>query len=144
MKKYIIAFLFFVMLPCFCFAEREQTVPIKTIERDDYTIQVKQYDKKYPVVMYVVFKNSVPVLSELNKILKTELLTYVNAENIKSPVIISSWFDDQVSDNLEKIELNRNYGAYVFYTDSKGKQIVTFTDYLKYLKKKKEDEKKKQ
>ena len=94
--------------------------------------------------MYVVFKDSVPILSELNKILKTELLTYVNTENIKDTVIISCWFNDQVSDNLEKIEFNRNYGAYVFYTDEKGKQVVTFVDYIKYLKKKKEDEKKKQ
>lgn len=143
MKKYIVALLLSVLFPIFSFAE-EQNVPVKIIERDDYQIQVKQYNKKYPIVMYVVFKDSVPILSELNKILKTELLAYVNTENIKSPVIISSWFNDQVSDNLEKIELNRNYGAYVFYMDSKGKQIVTFADYLKILKKKKEDEKKKQ
>ncbi len=137
------------LFPICSFAEQDkenedskQNVSVKTIERDNYQIQIKQYDQKYPVIMYVVFKDSVPVLSELNKILKTELLTYVNTENIKDTVIISSWFDDQVSDNFEKIELTKSYGAYVFCIDEKGKQVLTFSDYLKYLKKKKEDEKK--
>lgn len=129
-----------MLFPIYSFSE-EQNVPIKIIERDDYKIQVKRYDKKYPVVMYVVFKDSVPVLSEINKILKTELLTYVNSENIKDTVIISAWFDDQVSDKLEKIELTKNYGAYVFFSDEKGKQVLTFSDYLKYLKKKKDEKK---
>ncbi len=134
------------LVSSYSFAEQgqsnEQNVPVKIIEKEEYNIQVKQYDKKYPVVMYVVFKDSVPVLSELNKILKTELLTYVNSENIKDTVIISAWYDDQVSDNIEKIELTKNYGSYVFFSDEKGKQVVTFPEYLKYLKKKKENEKK--
>ena len=145
-KKYFVISILAILfaLPCICFAEQSiQNVPVKVIEKEEYNIQIKQYDKKYPVIMYVVFKDSVPVLSELNKILKTELLTYVNSENIKDTVIISAWFDDQVSDNLEKIELTKTYGAYVSYTNERGRHIVPFSDYLKYLKKKKEDEKKK-
>ena len=110
---------------------------LKVIDRENYTVQIKRYGQRYPIVLYVIFKDSTPLLDEISKIIKTEMLYYVNTENVKDTIIGSARFDDRVSDNLEKIELTKNYGAFVFMHDAKGGQIIKFPDYLKYLKKKK-------
>lgn len=165
------------LLPNFCFAENEEEqikqedVAIRTIDRENYQVQIKQYSKNYPIVLYVVFKESTPLLEEIRQILKTELLTLVKTEiepeiqknkNVKKEikedteyttgletitkvVIASAWFDNQISENLEKIELTKKYGAFVWFYDeeNKTKKTLTFDEYLKYLKKKKEENKNK-
>lgn len=136
------------LLPAFCFAEngnnsqQKEETPIKVIDREEYQVQIKQYNKDNPMVLYVVFKESTPLLSDINKILKTEILTLTKTRKIENDIIASAWFDDQVSDNLEKIELAKKYGAFVRIYDKEKKKdvgIVNFQEYLKYLKKKKED-----
>ena len=141
------------LLPIICFAEntndnkQEENSLIKTIDRENYQVQIKQYNKDYPLVLYVVFKESTPLLDEIKKILKTELLTMIKTKKIEDDIIASAWFNDQISDNLEKIELANKYGAFVRIYDKEEKKevgIVTFNEYLKYIRKKKEEEKKKE
>ena len=152
-KRIICIFLFFVFPVC-CIAEEitinnkdTEKVHVETIEREGYKVQIKQYDKSYPLIIYVIFKESTPVLSQITKILKTEILTLTKTRKIENTIIASAWFDDQVSDNLEKIELTKKYGALVRIYDKEEKKevgIVPFTEYLKYLKKKKEEDKNKE
>jgi hypothetical protein len=144
--KSIFIFALFI-LPTFCFAENNEDVQIKTIDRENYQVQIKQYNKNYPLVLYVVFKEETPVIDEIKKILRTEIVTLTKTRKIEDDIIASAWFDDQISDNLEKIELEKNYGAFVRIYDKEKKKavgIVSFPEYLKYLKKKKEENKNKQ
>ena len=144
--KNIFIFALFI-LPTFCFAENTEDVQIKTIDRENYQVQIKQYNKNYPLVLYVVFKEETPVIDEIKKILRTEIVTLTKTRKIEDDIIASAWFDDQISDNLEKIELEKNYGAFVRIYDKEKKKevgIVSFPEYLKYLKKKKEENKNKQ
>ena len=144
--KNIFIFSLFI-LPTFCFAENTEDVQIKTIDRENYQVQIKQYNKNYPLVLYVVFKEETPVIDEIKKILRTEIVTLTKTRKIEDDIIASAWFDDQISDNLEKIELEKNYGAFVRIYDKEKKKavgIVSFPEYLKYLKKKKEENKNKQ
>lgn len=138
------------LLPVVCFAENDNNsqqkdeTPIKVIDRETYQVQIKQYNKDNPMVLYVVFKESTPLLADITKILKTEILTLTKTRKIENDIIASAWFDDQVSDNLEKIELAKKYGAFVRIYDKEKKKdlgIVNFQEYLKYLKKKKEEDK---
>ncbi len=142
----------FLLLPVLSFSEKNDTTKqkeetsIKVIDRENYQVQVKQYNKDYPIILYVVFKESTPLLDEIKKILKTEILAMTKTKKIENDIVASAWFDDQVSDNLEKIELAKKYGAFVRIYDKEEKKsmgTVTFPEYLKYLKNKKEEEKKK-
>lgn len=148
--KNIFVFSLFI-LPTFCFAENENNIqkqdetPIQTIDRESYQVQIKQYNKNFPVVLYIVFKEGTPMIDDIKKILKTEILSLTKTKRIENDIIASAWFDDQISDNLEKIELAKNYGAFVRIYDKEKKKdlgIVSFPEYLKHLKKKKEDKNK--
>ena len=140
------------LLPTVCFAEnnnnsqQKEETSVKVIDRETYQVQIKQYKKDYPMVLYIVFKEETPLLDEIRKILRTELLTLTKTRKIENDIIASAWFDDQVSDNLEKIELAKKYGALVRIYDKEKKKdmgIVSFPEYLKYLKKKKDEKNKK-
>ena len=144
--KNIFVFSLFI-LPTFCFAENTEDVQIKTIDRENYQVQIKQYNKEYPVILYVVFKEATPLLDEIKKILRTELVSLTKTRRIDNDIVASAWFDNQISDDLEKIELTNKYGAFVRIYDKEKKKeagTVSFPEYLKYLKKKKEDDKSKQ
>lgn len=144
--KNIFVFSLFI-LPTFCFAENTEDVQIKTIDRENYQVQIKQYNKDYPIILYVVFKEATPLLDEIRKILRTELVSLTKTRRIDNDIVASAWFDNQISDDLEKIELTNKYGAFVRIYDKEKKKevgIVSFPEYLKYLKKKKEDDKNKQ
>ena len=145
--------LMFLLLSVFCLAQNGFAAPqqkeetsIKTIDRETYQVQIKQYNKDYPITLYVVFKESTPLLEEIKKILKTEILTLAKTRKIENDIVASAWFDDQVSEDMEKIELTKKYAAFVRIYDKKEKKsagIVTFPEYLKYLKKKKDEDKNK-
>ena len=144
--KNIFIFSLFI-LPTFGFAENTEDVQIKTIDRENYQVQIKQYNKDYPIILYVVFKEATPLLDEIRKILRTELVSLTKTRRIDNDIVASAWFDNQISDDLEKIELTNKYGAFVrIYDKEKKKEVgtVSFPEYLKYLKKKKEDDKNKQ
>ncbi len=149
--KIFILIFFFSIIPVYCFCEvnnqqQKEETPIKVIDRENYQVQIKQYNKDYPIVLYAVFKEATPLLDEIKKILKTEIVTMTKTSKIEKDIVASAWFDDQVSDNLEKIELAKNYGAFVRIYDKEEKKavgIVPFNEYLKYLRKKKEEDKKK-
>ena len=129
---------------CFCEEKAQELFSEKTLEREEYSVQIKQYKPEYPIILYVVFKESTPLLSSITKILKTEILILTNTEKTNNDIIASAWFDDRVSDKLEKIELTKTYGAFVWINDEKERKIVNFNEYLKYLKKKKEEDKNKE
>lgn len=140
------------ILPTFCFSENENSsqkkeeVSVQVIDREDYQVQIKQYNKDYPWILYVVFKESTPLLDDIKKILKTELVSLTKTRKIASTIIASAWFDDQISEDLEKIEIANKYASFVrIYDKEKKKEIgtVSFPEYLKYLKKKKEEDKNK-
>lgn len=140
------------LFPIICFAEnnnnsqQKEESSVKVIDRETYQVQIKQYKKDYPMVLYVVFKEETPLLDEIKKILRTELLSLTKTQKIENDIIASAWFNDQVSDNLEKIEIEKKYGAFVRIYDKAKKRevgIVTFPEYIKYLKKKKEEDKNK-
>lgn len=197
LTKLLLIMIIFLTLTAFCFCEnntKEQEVmenivenDITIINRDNYQVQIKQYEKDYPIALYVVFKESTPLIAEIRKILREELLIFVKTEiepalqdslkkeeekkkkekdkysknkkeekqnkiekkigleTIKKVVIASAWFDDNISESLEKIELTKKYSAFVWLYDEIDKDIVfTFEEYLKYLKNKKEFFKKKE
>lgn len=143
--KSIVFITILLLLPVYCFSENSVTkqqneeTPVKVIDRLNYQVQIKQYNKDYPIVLYVVFKESIPLIDEIRKILRTEILSLTKTNKIKSDIIASAWFDNQVSEKLEKIELTKQYEALVFICDEKERRIVPFTEYIKYLKKKKEE-----
>lgn len=153
--KFLIRTFFIIsllLLPVLSFSEKTDTTKqkeetsIKVMDRENYQVQIKQYNKNYPIILYVIFKESTPLLDEIKKILKTEILAMTKTKKIESDIVASAWFDDQVSDNLEKIELAKKYGAFVRIYDKETKKsmgTVTFPEYLKYLKKKKEEDKNK-
>lgn len=116
---------------------------ITTVERKTYNVQIKQYDKKYPVIAYIIFKNEIPLLDNVKKILRTELLIMSKKYGMKNNIIASAWFDNKISGKLEKIELSKNYSAFI-WVSNKEKTIMAFNDYINYLKKKKEKERKKE
>ena len=101
------------------------------IDRENYQIILKQYSKQYPMALYVVFKEFTPLISEIQKILRTELLTISKIVGSKT-IIASAWFDDQISDNIEKIELSTRNSAFVWVGNQKT--IKSFPEYIKYLK----------
>jgi len=120
-------------------ADNTDNVKIKLVNKEKYQLQIKQYDKDYPVVVYVVFKNSTPLLSSINQILKQELISMSKKEGIKNNIIISAWFehedDNDIENKMEKINLTPKYGAFVW--EKEKKTVMTFPDYLQFLKKEK-------
>lgn len=136
--------LLFSILLVFCFTVFGFTSEnITTVERKNYNVQIKQYDKKYPVVAYIIFKNEIPLLDNVKKILRTELLIMSKKYGVKNNIIASAWFDNKISGKLEKVELSKNYSAFIWVCN-KEKTIMAFNDYINYLKKKKEKERKKE
>lgn len=142
-SKLLLSILFFLIFGSCVFADANE--PEKTVvDRDAYQIQIKQYQKDYPVVLYVVFKEPVlPPLENVKKILKTELLLLSKKEGLKNNIIASAWFNNPASGNQEKIELSKKYSSLV-WVSGKQKTIMTFSDYINFLKKKKEEERKKE
>lgn len=136
------------MMNGFTFAENEkiiqqkdETANVKTIDRQNYTLQIKQYRKDYPVVLYIIFKESVPASDEIRNLLYRELRIFSKKEGLNSDIIASAWLDDTISGTLTKIDLSESSSAFVWV--SKEKKIMSFTDYVKFLKKQKKDKKNK-
>ncbi len=106
------------------------------IERKNYTVQIKQYDSQYPVAAYIIYKGDIPVLDEVKKTLRKELLIMSKKQGAKNNIIASAWADNKATGKPEKIELSKNYSSFV-WVSGKQRTIMTFTDYVNYLKKKK-------
>lgn len=134
-KKIFIIF-FFIL----CFAAFASAGETDIIERNNYTVHIKQYDKQYPVAAYVVYKNNIPLLDEIKKTLRKELIAMSKKQGAQNNIIASAWFDNSATGKLEKIELSKNYSALVWVC-GKERTIMPFNDYINYLKKKKKKEK---
>ena len=106
-----------------------------TIEREGYQVLLKQYSKEYPMALYVIYKEFTPLVSEIQKTLKKELLTISKTVSKDVVIIASAWFDDQISEEIEKIELSTRNSAFV-WVGGEEKTIKSFPDYIKYLKEK--------
>lgn len=115
----------------------EEAVNIKIINKENYQLQIKQYAKEYPVVVYVVFKQSTPLLTNINQILKQELISMAKKEGAKNNIIASAWFEFETDEynELEKINLTPKYSSYIWVKEKK--YIMNFFDYLQFLKKEK-------
>ena len=118
-----------------------EDVKITVKDKENYQVQIKQYSKEYPVVVYVVFKQSTPLLNNIMQILKNEIMAMSKKEGLKNNIIASAWFDDEYSDELEKINLTQKYSAFIWVYDKKT--VMNFYEYMQFLKKEKEKEKKK-
>ncbi|WP_413854140.1 hypothetical protein [Candidatus Ruminimicrobium bovinum] len=118
-----------------------EDVKITVKDKDNYQVQIKQYSKEYPVVIYVVFKQSTPLLNGIIQILKQEIMSMSKKEGSKNNIIASAWFDDEHSDVLEKINLTSKYGAFIWVKEKK--YVMNFYDYMQLLKREKDKEKKK-
>ncbi|MDD5021422.1 MAG: hypothetical protein PHR82_04680 [Endomicrobiaceae bacterium] len=119
--------------------QKDETSNIKIIERQIYQVQIKQYRKDYPVVLYIVFKEEIPASDEIKNLLYKELRTISKKEGSNNNIIASAWIDDGTSETLTKIDLSEGSSAFVWI--SKEKKIMSFSDYLKFLKKQKKDKK---
>ena len=133
----VLSLLLFISIACFAQPVLQEKNTDKlfygnTIDREDYQIILKQYAKKYPMVLYVVFKENTPSIPEIQQILKKELLTISKTVGNNTNIIASAWFDDQISDNIEKIELSTKNSAFVWVSNQKT--IKTFPEYIRYLK----------
>lgn len=140
LRKIILILIAIICLNMICFCEKngdkdndEKLFYSNIIERDDYKVILKQYAKEYPIALYVVYKEYTPFISEIQKTLRKELLTISKTIDKNTVVIASAWFDDQISDELEKIELSTRNSAFV-WVGAEEKTIKTFPDYIKYLK----------
>jgi hypothetical protein len=120
---------------------KDYTADIKTAERSNYKIEIKQYKKDYPVVLYLIFGTEIPSAGDIKNLIYKELKISAKKEGASNNIIASAWSDDGISDNLTKIELSDNSSAFVWL--SKEKQIMSFAEYLKFLKKQKKDKKNK-
>lgn len=143
--KYKILILIFLMQTafspfCFC-QEKSADANIRIIEKENYIIQIKQNEKNYPKVLYVIFKETYPDLESARKILKAELLSLAKKENKEINIISSAWFDDGKSDVLQKIKFSEKYGS-LLWVGAKTKSVMTFPEYLDFLKKEKLSSKK--
>ena len=111
---------------------------IRKIEKQNYSVHIKQYNKDYPVVLYVILKQQ-PSNEEVKNILYKELKIISKKEGISSNIIASAWVSDNTSESITKIELSEKSSAFVWM--SKEKKILPFNDYIKYLKKHKKNKK---
>ncbi|MGE4385110.1 MAG: hypothetical protein AB7E39_04500 [Endomicrobiaceae bacterium] len=135
LKKTFVIFFFL-----FCFAAFVSAEETDIIERNNYTIHIKQYDKQYPVAAYIVYQNNIPLLDEIKKTLRKELIAMSKKQGAQNNVIASAWFDNNMTGKLEKIKLSKNYSSLVWVC-GKERTIMPFNDYINYLKKKKKKEK---
>jgi hypothetical protein len=143
-------FLLFILFSttAFVFGETEKiiqpkdyTADIKTAERQNYKVETKQYKKDYPTVLYIIFTAEIPSSNEIKNLLYKELKISSKKEGVANNIIASAWIDDSTSDTLTKIELSEGSSAFVWV--AKEKKIMSFSDYLKFLKKQKKDKKNK-
>ena len=146
---FVIIFLFYSVIS-FCDQKQQniennvnnvEDVKITVKDRDNYQVQIKQYSKEYPVVIYVIFKQTTPPLDNIMQILKQEIMSMSKKEGLKNNIIASAWFDDEHSDELEKINLTPKYGAFIWVYNKKT--VMNFYDYMQFLKREKDKEKKK-
>ena len=146
---FVIIFLFYSVIS-FCDQKQQnvennvnnvEDVKITVKDRDNYQVQIKQYSKEYPVVIYVIFKQTTPPLDNIMQILKQEIMSMSKKEGLKNNIIASAWFDDEHSDELEKINLTSKYGAFIWIYNKKT--VMNFYDYMQFLKREKDKEKKK-
>ena len=66
-KNFFIFIIILFMLPvlCFCEEQKQELVFEKDIDREEYLVKIKQYKQEYPLILYVVFKESVPLLNSI-------------------------------------------------------------------------------
>ncbi len=140
------AFLFIFFKPAFSYEYEQEKIILKKddsgiirkIEKQNYSVHIKQYNKDYPVVLYVILKER-PSNEEVKNMLYKELKLISKKEGASSNVIASAWISDSASEMITKIELSEKSGAFVWI--SKEKRILSFNDYVKYLKKHKKNKK---
>ena len=95
---FTVVFLFFTGIS-FCDQIQQNTeygkntvedVQVTVKDRDNYQVQIKQYSKEYPVVIYVIFKQTTPPLNNIIQILKQEIMSMSKKEGLKNNIIASA------------------------------------------------------
>ncbi|MCA6084966.1 hypothetical protein [Candidatus Endomicrobiellum agilis] len=140
MKKYFstAAFTLIFAANVFCFGD--------FVEKTDYFVEFQEKLPKMAAVLHVNFTRDIPEPKEAEEIVKQQLKAYGNtiAANKKSTkyknIIGSAWYVNKTySANPVKIKFQKDIGAYVWL--GKTKRIVTFPDYMSFLKRERNNKK---
>ncbi|MDR1721220.1 MAG: hypothetical protein LBR09_02375 [Endomicrobium sp.] len=122
-------------------------------EKIDYFIEFQEKPPEMAAVLHVNFIKVMPEPKEAEKIVKQQLKIYGNKlishkkerlatkKGIKYKNIIgSAWYANETnSGNYIKIKFQKDLAAYVWL--GKIRKIVTFPDYISFLKKEKDNKK---
>jgi hypothetical protein len=140
-KSFIISiFTFFFTIPAFCTKD--------FIKGIDYTIDFHEKSPGMAATLHINFIGVVPEPSEAEKIVKQKLIIYGNnlitsnktictEKKAHYKNIIGSAWKANIADptNPIKIKFSEDFAAYVWL--GKTKSIVSFPDYITFLKKQK-------
>jgi len=147
MKKKIFTTIFVLIFSTNAFCTRD------FIEKIDYFIEFQEKSPEMAAVLHVNFIKIMPEPKEAEMIVKRQLKIYGNKlisqkketratkKGIKYKNIIgSAWYaSDTNSGNYIKIKFQKDLSAYVWL--GKARKIVTFPDYISFLKEEKDNEK---
>ncbi|MCA6069759.1 MAG: hypothetical protein LE180_01350 [Endomicrobium sp.] len=144
MKKYFftIIFIFTFSSNVFCFSN--------FIENTDYFVEFHEKSSEMAAILHIKFVSVVPEAEGAEKIVKEQLKKYgniltANKKNVTTlkkevkykNIIGSAWYvNDADPENLTKINFKKDLGAYVWL--GKTNTIVSFPNYMSFLKKEKE------
>ncbi|GHT61045.1 hypothetical protein AGMMS49531_07600 [Endomicrobiia bacterium] len=143
MKKYFLLIALILIFSANAFCLRN------LLEQKDYFIKFEEKSPGMAAVLHVNFVSVIPNSKEAEGIVKQQLRKYGNMliannrisatvkKKIKYKNIIgSAWYVNGANPaNLTKIKFRNDFGAYVWI--GKTKNIVTFPNYMSFLKKSK-------
>jgi hypothetical protein len=107
-------------------------------EKINYSVNFQKKSPEMAAVLHINFTN-IPKLKTVEEILKQQLKIYgymlISNKNTRKNIIGSAWHTNSNSKNFTKIKFQKDLAAYVWL--GKIKQVVTFHDYINFLKKEK-------
>jgi hypothetical protein len=140
MKKYFFATTLTLIFSANVFCSRD------FVEKTDYFVEFQEKSPKMAAVLHVNFTSDIPEPKEAEEIVKQQLKAHGNmlAANKKvakyKNIIGSAWYVNKTySANPVKIKFQKDLGAYVWL--GKTKRIVTFPDYMSFLKRERNNKK---
>ncbi|MDR1511710.1 MAG: hypothetical protein LBS15_02945 [Endomicrobium sp.] len=140
MKKEIFVAIFMLIFSINAFCTKDFT------EKIDYVVEFQEKSPEMAAVLHVNFIKIIPEPKEAEKIIKQQLKIYgdklvLHKREIATSknggyknIIGSAWYTEGThSGDYIKIKFNKDLAAYVWL--GKTKNIVTFHDYISFLKK---------
>lgn len=124
MKKLLFAVLaaLFLSVPAYSISQ--------FIENTDYMVDFNENKQDKPAVLHINFGSLIPSPEEAEKILKNHLKNY--GSKTSKNIIGSVWYKDSATGEMSKIKYNDSVASYVWI--NKTKRIVSFPEYISFLK----------